>query len=130
MPDVGFGSAGCPPSGLRAQLHGLTDTWRAMTEARLGIFAIEARRSVSALVRTVVCAALAACVLIASWLLAVAGAVWWAVERGASPGIAIIVALVVNLALAFVAIYGARTAMKRIDFAHTQRALRAPGLPP
>lgn len=126
MPDAG--GAGAAP-GLRAQLLGLTDTWRAMTETRLGIFVIEARRSAAALVQTVVCAVLAACVLAATWLLALIGVVWWAVDRGTAPALAIGGALLVNLALIAVAALLARAAMRRVDFKHTRRALRMPEPP-
>ncbi|HMM76276.1 MAG TPA: hypothetical protein PJ986_11250 [Gammaproteobacteria bacterium] len=124
MPDAGGDGAAAP--GLRAQLLGLTDTWRAMTEARLGIFVIEARRAAAALAQTFVCAVLAACVLAATWLLALVGAMWWAVDRGATPALAIGCALIVNLVLIAAAALGARAAMRRVDFIHTRRALRAP----
>ncbi len=120
MPD-----AGAVP-GLRAQLLGLTDTWRAMTEARLGIFVIEARRAALALTRTFVCAVLAACMLAATWCLLLVGAVWWAIDRGATPALAIGGAVLVNLVLIAVAALAARAALRGIDFDHTRRALRAP----
>lgn len=127
MPDAG-GPAGAV-SGLRAQLLGLTDTWRAMTEARLGIFVIETRRAALALTRTFVWAVFAACALAATWWLLVVAVVWWAVDRGATPALAIGAALLANLILIVIAALAARAALRGVDFAHTRRALRAPELP-
>ncbi len=127
MADAGLGRAADATPGLRAQLLGLTDTWRAMMETRLGIFAIEARRAGTALALSFACAVVAACVLAATWLLGSIGAIWWAVERGGTaPAIAIGCALVVNLALVAIFACAARAAVRRIDFTHTRRALDAP----
>ncbi len=126
MADAGIGRASDATPGLRSQLLGLTDTWRAMMETRLGIFAIEARRAGAALALSFACAVVAACVLAATWLFGSIGAVWWAVERGAAPAVAIGCALVANLALVVVFACAARAAVRRIDFTHTRRALRAP----
>lgn len=127
MHEAGHGTAADASAvPLGARLQALTDTWRALTETRLGIFAIEARRAGRSVALMLACAIGAACVAAGTWWMLCIAAVWWAVERGAEPGIAVACALLANVVFIFVLALLAKRYGTRIRFDHTRRALRAP----
>ncbi len=111
---------------VRSQLRALADTWRALADVRLGIFAVETRRAGTAFATVLACAVAAACVLAASWVLVVGYALWWAIARGTEPVVAVGGALLVNVVVAMLLVSTARSASHRIGFAHTRQALQGP----
>lgn len=126
MAAAGSGAAGGEPAPLRERLQALTDTWRALTETRLGIFAIEARRAGRSLAGLIACAVAAACVAAATWLMLCIAGLWWAIDRGTEPAVAVGVAIVANVLFVVVLALIGRACTRHIRFEHTRRALGAP----
>lgn len=108
-----------------ALLEGLWHDVRGMARDGVLLAALEARRAGSAFVRMVACGVMAAILLVTSWLALVGAAVLAATDSGAAslPG-ALVVAALLNIAVAAILVWLIRQWDTQLLFTATLRRLR------
>ena len=122
--------AGQPPlqapvaePGLLEQAGLLWAELRALAHDQFELVALEMRQACSRFALMVALALVAAALCATAWLGLVAAAVFWLVERGASPVGALLAAVVANLAVAALCVLLLRREGREVPFAATLRSI-------
>lgn len=117
--------AAAPPTtdGLLEVVRSVLAAWRGVAEARLTLVALETRRAGLTITTMVGMAVAAACLLVATWLLAFALALYWAIGTGVSWSAAGVCLLGVNLLVVSALIATIRSVSRGLLFSATRRSL-------
>ena len=123
--------AGQPPADAPSQEPGLLEQtgalWaelRGLAHDQFQLLALEARQACSRFAFMVALAIMAVALFATAWLGAVAAAVFWMIESGMSPGLALLAAVGANLAGAIVCTLLLRRQAREIPFAATLRSIQ------
>jgi uncharacterized membrane protein YqjE len=123
--------AGQQPASVPSQEPGLLEQarflWaelRGLAHDQFRLLALETRQACSRFAFMVALAIMAVALFATAWLGLVAAGVFWMIEAGTSPGVAVLAAVGVNLAGAIACTLVLRRQAREIPFAATLRSIR------
>jgi hypothetical protein len=114
------------PDSFRAEALSAAGAVAAHIQAVTATAKTEAELSVASLVWIIAAALVSLMLVVTAWLCLVAAAIWWAVDRGLSLGVALLVAGAIHLAVVAALAFWSKSLLGNIGFART-RQLVFPG---
>jgi len=112
------------PASLASRFRALINETRELARDHLELAALEAQRATATLTKMLVAAVVISILVISAWLALVTGALVWATEEGVSWPVALLVAALINLALAGALGWYIFTHVDELMFEATLRQLR------
>jgi Putative Actinobacterial Holin-X, holin superfamily III len=113
--------------GVGGLLDGARSLWRELHELvhdQVALAALETKLAGKSLVSMVVTGVIVAVLLVSAWLATMAVAVLWLINLNVVPSVALLLAVVANLALALILCDRIRRQSRNLQFARTVRGLR------
>lgn len=124
MPSAPIDAAAAPPPTLATRAGMLVRDVRDLACDHLELAALEAQRAGQGLTKMLTAAVVISILVVSAWLALVSGGIVWATENGVSWPVALVIAAVVNIALAGALALWIKGQSGDLMFAATLRQLR------